>query len=358
MDILREIYFLRILMISIKGILACLPAEEGKQYAIYAEWTVDEYTNLHVSWRKKDVRVSSCKSFSSCSDYQTENIQTSIEKISENIVSSTLIIKNVAVTDEGIWSLFRVGKSSLENPEIKICHLKIYGRDHVCIHETDDTSIGINCNLSRIYPSSECLATTHKSEIIFGNTTTYVNKLDSRFFDTTCLVQLPKSIFLTFTSGQHNVNVTIYPNLTNTLLDVIYGTNITVNVKQKEELKLMLDNCPAEVIEGEEVTCRCTISTQILILPIWYTDSQSMRKTENNVLKFTAQKGNNESYSCHVSSTDEYTFTPVVYKPNILDNTTAKALTFYVNGVALQQSQVRFFDKELVEIVCLNFQKF
>ncbi|KAH9512197.1 hypothetical protein Btru_041086 [Bulinus truncatus] len=125
----------------------------------------------------------------------------------------------------------------IENNPIYYNPVVIIKADNIsCTSKTDSQYFLAECNVSRIYPQGICLFTSNEAELtneLWNDYTSsenieYQNKL---FYFTKCTLRVPNGILL---HARYSIAVSVYPNITGTDSDVMYGVSRTIPFNMSE----------------------------------------------------------------------------------------------------------------------------
>ncbi|XP_055865341.1 uncharacterized protein LOC129922661 isoform X2 [Biomphalaria glabrata] len=206
LNILNKVKFLMILIVKWKGLLTCPPAEEGKPYAISSTWKINPENAMSVSWRKDEASIGFCDFSLNCRNYLNGIYFVTMNRTSNDTLTSDVFIKNVSLSDEGLWRLIYIGLDSLELPEIFNCTLKVYALKantnlslENCPDEVEE-DIQIECTCkSSLFPSDSVLWFNGPDVVYneFNNVLTFTAKIKPR--ETfTCRLLSEKNITLDY----------------------------------------------------------------------------------------------------------------------------------------------------------------
>ncbi|KAK6964298.1 hypothetical protein BgiMline_031517 [Biomphalaria glabrata] len=132
MDFLNIIKLIFLMILTLKGLLPCPPAQEGKHYVMSSTWSIDPGKIITVSWRKEGEPIGSCASFTKCRSYRNDTYVITIYQTSKDTLTSEVFIKNVSRFDEGLWKLIYI---DLRSPELDIfnCTLNVYAKPNLSL---------------------------------------------------------------------------------------------------------------------------------------------------------------------------------------------------------------------------------
>ncbi|KAK0066796.1 polymorphic transmembrane cluster 2 transmembrane protein 2 [Biomphalaria pfeifferi] len=358
LNILHKVKFLMILIVKWKGLLTCPPAEEGKPYAISSTWKINPENAMSVSWRKDEASIGFCDFSLNCRNYLNDIYFVTMNRTSNDTLTSDVFIKNVSLSDEGLWRLIYIGLDSLELPEIFNCTLKVYarGKTEKCTHQMDSLYIYITCSVTRIYPAASCLYQKVKTETGIGNVTHSEHNSTKLHFEANCEISLPLSTLIS-SNNHYNISVTIYPNVTNTHDDVIYGSKQVISgVKAlKANTNLSLENCPDEVEEDIQIECTCKSSLLSSDSVLWFNGPDVVYNEFNNVLTFTAKIKPRETFTCRLLSEKNITLDYVEFSPKVLQKGSIVPVRLYINGRFQKDSYVSVGYNTNVYVECVTY---
>ncbi|KAI8780345.1 polymorphic transmembrane cluster 2 transmembrane protein 2 [Biomphalaria glabrata] len=190
---------------------------------------------------------------------------TAFSKLTNATIKSTPTQRNeIAVSVHGVrssgyWKVRYINEVDVKND---ICKFIFFARakDLQCQSISRD-EIHIYCFSRRMYPSGSCnLYYTENMENYVSEEGRQLYSQDTStnntyFLTTTCTFVKPAAIATTDT---FTAVVTMFPNISGSLADVMYGTNVSVLVTFSKPF-IKFENCPKEVDFGATVDCQCSV---------------------------------------------------------------------------------------------------
>ncbi|XP_055867270.1 uncharacterized protein LOC129922950 isoform X1 [Biomphalaria glabrata] len=204
----------------------CRPAEETKVYSFGFVMFPSMFGLSEFQIMKNKLVMSIGDEDLQFIDYFKTSAKTDVFRESDGNVSVKLTIKSVTRRDQGMWSTrYLHNGRSLYSPELS-CYLKTFVKpqDILCHSKVNGGRFDINCSTNKVFPEAACVAQFSKD---IGNRLASIDHTHeifvegtSSYFRTACHV----SIDISNTSlNDVHVNITMYPNVTNTLQDLNFG---------------------------------------------------------------------------------------------------------------------------------------
>ncbi|CAL1537389.1 unnamed protein product, partial [Lymnaea stagnalis] len=122
------------------------------------------------------------------------------------------------------------------------------------------------------------------------------------------------------TIGRYEWLVTVYPNVTGTHSDLIYGANWTrtFNIDNPE---VTLIDCPDSIKQGEMLTCQCSVSTASTTVTTtveWFKKNSVVSLGNQSAILNLNSSNTYEEFTCRATNILNMTGQPVTYRP-VLD---------------------------------------
>ncbi|KAH9496753.1 hypothetical protein Btru_009303 [Bulinus truncatus] len=334
---------------NLKG--SCPPAEEGKSYEISAYWNTNPQHKSSVSWRRNRIPMGLCYDLTGCDNYFSDHYKLQIRRLSVNSMLSTLKIVNVSRKHEGLWSLSYVGLHNADLQDISTCNLQVYARGKLtaCKYYLDETTIGIKCETDGVYPYGSCLLLGNDDFKYFGNVTNVVTRNNDKegniFYHVLCSFEVLLSHLMSNNCNAEAV-ITVYPNISNTDMDIEYGTRSLINFSRENET---------------EVSCFRNVSLPERNTSVWYSGSSALPNINQSVLSFTTQA---EKTGCDPAEEGaEYSFTTrkdkrdadisIRKESSMIGNCNAKNCTSYYKDMF----NISYIEENLIKVTIFRVSR-
>ncbi|KAH9490055.1 hypothetical protein Btru_039063 [Bulinus truncatus] len=241
----------------------CAPAEEGSTAGLNVTWrprNIDE--QIMIYYNESEVTLCSLNP-AKCVHYLS-SITAAIQNISDGIyyilVSMNTTFKPKILGEQNFWTLKYLNDDSAA-VEIK-CVFTVFvkPRDIQCDLLSGE-DIYISCTTSAVYPKAICIFNINSSSkasiaepsVIYHHTSI---SNGSTYYTSTCIIFVP---VLKDNTGDYSFTVTMYPNISEKISDIVHGRTLTLN-KTFEPPNLILQNCPTELNVGNILKCACVMS--------------------------------------------------------------------------------------------------
>ncbi|XP_059160108.1 uncharacterized protein LOC131943841 [Physella acuta] len=230
------VYISWIGLFYIQEIKACQPAEEKNLWKLSKNLNIIlKSENQRFKLYLNDQFVSDCYVNHYCLITPKSKWFNSSITHNNNVLTFDLNISNVTRirpwdNAEGTWLLQMVTLNGRKEEKTTVfsCLLKVYTKiSHLdCLIETSEDHLQLRCKTYKIYPT----AVGFVSVSINGKPIQNLNFECSHtqlhgspvYFDADCKIKVKIN-----TAGQYVFNVTLYPNVTNTVKDVVFGKSIS-----------------------------------------------------------------------------------------------------------------------------------
>ncbi|KAK0066795.1 polymorphic transmembrane cluster 2 transmembrane protein 2 [Biomphalaria pfeifferi] len=318
-----EVYLI-VLIGHIKAVPDCGHAEEGKEYSLWLNGTIQN-RDKEVAVKRGKSFIAKCVPAAGCKSLHEQIFSLSMALAVGHQLSVNVKIVKTTRNDNKTWRTELISSESL----IASCSLLTFSRPENVTCEVDEGTSGINitCNTTKIYPRAKCDFLVYVNEkkrhndipILYEH---YEIKNGEMFFSSACKFRIFKEAI---EFGLYEIKAMLTPEISKPGEEIKYGSIIEISFVI-ESPKVKLEDCPNFVRENSDVFCLCTdyksnnkissnSSTSYTIR--WYNNRGDVVQ-EGNLLNFTANK-TVEEYACE--GTDRFGFKSplLLYKPVLLE---------------------------------------
>ncbi|XP_055865703.1 uncharacterized protein LOC129922760 isoform X2 [Biomphalaria glabrata] len=204
----------------------CMPAQETNTYTFDFQLIQRLFDLSELQIMRDEVVVSVGDTDSSFIDYFETIAQTDVSRVLDGMISIRLTIRNVTRHDQGNWRTNYLHNGRLyQSPELN-CYLKTFvqPQDIWCQAKLNGAILDVRCNTHKTFPQALCVVrlskdSTHELVRIDYTHESFLEDTSS-YFRSTCFISINIS---NLAPKELGVNVTMYPNVTNTPQDLNYG---------------------------------------------------------------------------------------------------------------------------------------
>ncbi|KAH9504499.1 hypothetical protein Btru_062935 [Bulinus truncatus] len=157
------------------------------------------------------------------------------------------------------WKLKRVDKD-LGEILVDQCTVSVFSKPSVirCSYESrSNSSVYATCTSDMIYPPAMCefcLLDDEKTECSVSHYEHTQLTHEPIYYNSICGVSLPTS-----NVSFYKVMATIFPNMTGSTVDIIYGTNLTLSAGKRNSGQSPALNCSVNVDKYFRHECKCQL---------------------------------------------------------------------------------------------------
>ncbi|KAK6964372.1 hypothetical protein BgiMline_031596, partial [Biomphalaria glabrata] len=204
----------------------CMPAQETNTYTFDFQLIQRLFDLSELQIMRDEVVVSVGDTDSSIIDYFETIAQTDVSRVRDGMISIRLTIRNVTRHDQGTWRTNYLHNGRLyQSPELN-CYLKTFvqPQDIWCQAKLNGAILDIRCSTHKTFPQALCVVRLSKDSALERVRIDYTHESfledTSSYFRSTCFISINIS---NLDPKELGVNVTMYPNVTNTPQDLNYG---------------------------------------------------------------------------------------------------------------------------------------
>ncbi|XP_013074996.2 uncharacterized protein LOC106061404 isoform X1 [Biomphalaria glabrata] len=214
----------------------CRPAQENKAYNFDFIVQPSLFDLSEFQIMKDDVVVSIGDTDLHFIDYFKSTVQTGVFRGIDRTLSVKLTIHNVTRRDQGTWSTSYLHNGRMHLSQELNCYLKTFviPKTVSCKNYVHGGRLDIQCIALGIFPEGICVVrlSNNRGSIKQQTTTEYRHEMmlegNDSYFRSACLLSIDLS---TFTQKDLDIDITMYPNVTNTLEDSNYGAVKSLHYK-------------------------------------------------------------------------------------------------------------------------------
>ncbi|XP_055867062.1 uncharacterized protein LOC129922899 isoform X2 [Biomphalaria glabrata] len=210
----------------------CRPAQENKSYNFndfILQPSIFDLSEFQIL--KDHMVVSAGDTDLSFIDYFEAIVKTDVSRASDGRVSVRMTLQNVTRRDQGTWSSKYYRGGRLYRSRELNCQLKTFfiPQDVTCQNQLNGGRLNIQCSTHKVFPKAVCVfRVSDFAELTTENTYEMFLEGNDSYFRSTCHI----SIDLTTRHLKDlDVDITMYPNITNRLQDIHYGAVKSLHYK-------------------------------------------------------------------------------------------------------------------------------
>ncbi|XP_059172124.1 uncharacterized protein LOC131953104 [Physella acuta] len=249
---------LRILLLSLKGVLSEIVCAEEETCRIVHKAFVNPRFNITASWYRHNQIVSNCTQNKECETYaEFKHFTNSTYSLVNNYLYNTLELnssdRNTDFDINGEWVLI-VGYTNISTrSNFTIITYRMI-KDASCVVEaTMEKGVWLICNVPKAYPETLCtFIETHGNKNYENVTYKNLFLLHKPYMSNNCSIRLDVTDKV---ENKFEFIVGIYPNISYNGNDRNFKKNISVSYCIGPPR--ITHNCPDEVLEGESFSCKC-----------------------------------------------------------------------------------------------------
>ncbi|KAK0066857.1 polymorphic transmembrane cluster 2 transmembrane protein 2 [Biomphalaria pfeifferi] len=214
----------------------CRPAQENKSYNFDFILQPSIFDLSEFQILKDHVLVSAGDTDLSFIDYFEFIAKTDVSRASDGRVLVRMILHNVTRRDQGTWSSKYYRGGRLYRSQELNCQLKTFVKpqDVSCQNQLNGGRLNIQCSTLKVFPEAVCVirvsdyASSAKQELSTKHTHEMFLEGNDSYIRSACHISIDLS---TMYLKDLDVDITMYPNVTNTLDDLNYGAVKSLHYK-------------------------------------------------------------------------------------------------------------------------------
>ncbi|KAK0066852.1 hypothetical protein Bpfe_003587 [Biomphalaria pfeifferi] len=238
----------------------CRPAKENKAYNFDFIVQPSLFDLSEFQIMKDDVVVSIGDTALHFIDYFKSIVQTDVFRGIDGTLSVKLTIHNVTRRDQGKWSTSYLHNGRMHLSQELNCYLKTFVMPKTvsCKNYVHGGRLDIQCIALGIFPEGICVVrlSNNRGSIKQQRTTEYSHEMmkegSDSYFRSACLLSIDLSIF---TQKDLDIDITMYPNVTNALEDSNYGAVKSLHYKLRNVEAPIPRDCLELPINATHVLC-------------------------------------------------------------------------------------------------------
>uniref|UniRef100_A0A2C9LJP8 Ig-like domain-containing protein n=1 Tax=Biomphalaria glabrata TaxID=6526 RepID=A0A2C9LJP8_BIOGL len=277
--------------------IKCNHVEEKTAVQLHFVWSPNDNARAKVMISLNEAEMALC--------YLEPTKCKAFSKLTKATIKSTptqryeITVSVLGVKSSGYWKVQYINEADAKND--RVCKFIMFARakDLKC-QSLSTEEIHIYCFSKRIYPSAACYLNYTGSKENYISEGRQLHSQDTLRHEThhltsTCTFVKPASIATTDT---FTAVVTMFPNISGSLNNIMYGTSVSVLVTLSKPF-IKFENCPEEVDLGAAVDCLCSVEglEPVNAMFRWYNTDTNAVISNKSRLTFVATEQSKE-FSC------------------------------------------------------------
>ncbi|CAL1527419.1 unnamed protein product [Lymnaea stagnalis] len=274
-------------------LLFCKSLEEGQSLVLTSNATLKEKT---IVFYHDDQLMSTCRRCSTCVVTFPKNSTSNITILRNGSCIYTFTYTNITRQQVSTW----IKDNDLHGHTLNACNLTVYAqpKEMKCVVGFSVSDLRVMCSASKIYPMGDC----HHSITLNGNSTALsspdmINRSECLGLPRYCQINCILTIFTNnLTLGQYDLSVTVYPNVTGSLMDLSFGTswNQSFRIAEQDNFTQSL-NCSFKNVHGPCWCKEIEISENVSLYAL-SSNEICFHEAESNISNSNISKVDDTSY--------------------------------------------------------------